>query len=134
MTTRKKYPKEFKLDAVSLVLEQEYTKAEASRSLGINPNLIARWIQEHQADESGQAFRGNGKLNAANVYYVNADDNYRGAVEKLEILEAHGIQVLIPNQNDFDNSKMNALVDNLTKANQFEAEMKMPRLELQKAS
>jgi hypothetical protein len=40
MTTRKKYPKEFKLDAVSLVLEQEYTKAEASRSLGINPNLI----------------------------------------------------------------------------------------------
>jgi len=62
MTTRKKYPKEFKLDAVSLVLEQEYTKAEASRSLGINPNLIARWIQEHQADDSGQAFRGNGKI------------------------------------------------------------------------
>jgi transposase-like protein len=29
MTTRKKYPKEFKLDAVSLVREQEYTKAEA---------------------------------------------------------------------------------------------------------
>jgi transposase-like protein len=26
MTTRKKYPKEFKLDAESLVLEQEYTK------------------------------------------------------------------------------------------------------------
>jgi transposase len=24
--------------------------------------LIARWIQEHQADESGQAFRGNFKL------------------------------------------------------------------------
>ena len=62
MTTRKKYPKEFKLDAVSLVLEQEYTKAEASRSLGINPNLIARWIQEHQDDDSGQAFRGNGKF------------------------------------------------------------------------
>jgi transposase-like protein len=62
MTTRKKYPKEFKLDAISLVLEQEYTKAEASRSLGINPNLIARWIHEHQADDSGQAFRGYGKL------------------------------------------------------------------------
>ena len=28
MTTRKKYPKEFMLDVVSLVLEQEYTKAE----------------------------------------------------------------------------------------------------------
>ena len=62
MTARKKSPKEFKLDADSLVLEEEYTKDEASRSLGINPNLIARWIQEHQADDSGQAFRGNGKL------------------------------------------------------------------------
>ena len=29
MTVRKKYPKEFKLDAISLVLEQKYTKAEA---------------------------------------------------------------------------------------------------------
>ena len=39
MTTRKKYPKEFKLDAISLVLDQEYTRAEAARSLEINPNL-----------------------------------------------------------------------------------------------
>ena len=62
MTSRKKYPKEFKLDAISLVLEQEYTKAEAARSLEINLNLITRWIQEHQTDDSGQAFRGNGKL------------------------------------------------------------------------
>ena len=62
MTARKKYPKEFKLDAISLVLEQEYTKAEAARSLEINPNLITRWIQEHQNDDSGQTFRGNGKL------------------------------------------------------------------------
>ena len=62
MTARKKYPKQFKLDAISLVLEQEYTQAEASPSLGVNPNLIARWIQEHQADYSGQAFRGKGKL------------------------------------------------------------------------
>jgi len=52
MTTRKKYPKEFELDAMSLVLEQEYIKAEAPQSLGINPHMIIRWIQEHQADHS----------------------------------------------------------------------------------
>ena len=51
------------MDAISLVLDQEYTRAEAARSLEINPNLIARWIKEHQADDPGQAFRGNGKLN-----------------------------------------------------------------------
>jgi len=51
-----------KLDAISLVLDQEYTRAEAARSLEIRPNLIARWIKEYQADDAGQAFRGNGKL------------------------------------------------------------------------
>ena len=62
MKTRKNYPKEFKLDAISLVLDQEYTRAEAARSLEINSNLIARWIKEYKADDTGQAFRGNGKL------------------------------------------------------------------------
>ncbi len=61
MTTRKKYPKEFKLDAISLVLDQGYTRREAARSLGINANMLGRWVKEQQADDS-QAFRGNGKL------------------------------------------------------------------------
>jgi len=63
MKTRKKYSKEFKLDAVSLVLEQDYSRAEAARSLGINAQMLGRWVKEHQAEE-GQAFRGNGKLTA----------------------------------------------------------------------
>ncbi len=45
-----------------MVLYQKYTRAEAARSLQINPDLITRWIQEHQADDLGQAFRGQGKL------------------------------------------------------------------------
>ena len=32
MNTRKKYPKEFKLDAISLVLDQSYTRIEAANS------------------------------------------------------------------------------------------------------
>lgn len=62
MTSRKKYTKEFKLDAISLVLDQGYTVAEAARSLEINANMLRRWIKEYQADDDGQAFRGNGKL------------------------------------------------------------------------
>ena len=57
MTTRKKYSKEFKLDAVSLVLEQDYSRAEAARSLDINANMLGRWVKELQADD-GRAFRG----------------------------------------------------------------------------
>ena len=61
MAARKKYTKEFKLDAVSLVTDQGYTRTEAGRSLGINANLLGRWVKELESDE-GQAFRGNGKL------------------------------------------------------------------------
>ena len=60
MTVRKKYSKEFKLDAVSLVIEQGYNRAEAARSLGINANMLGRWVKEYQAGD-GQSFRGNGK-------------------------------------------------------------------------
>lgn len=61
MTTRKKYSKEFKLDAVSLVLEQGYERSEAAQSLDINTQMLGRWVKEQQSDD-GQAFRGNGKL------------------------------------------------------------------------
>lgn len=36
MNTRNEYSKEFKLDAVSLVVEQGYSRAEASRNFGID--------------------------------------------------------------------------------------------------
>lgn len=61
MKSRKKYSKEFKLDAVSLVLEQDYTRTEAAKSLGIDARMLGRWVKEHQSND-GQAFRGNGKL------------------------------------------------------------------------
>ena len=48
--TRKQYTKEFKLDAVSLVLDQGYTTSEVSRSLEINANMLRRWIREYEAE------------------------------------------------------------------------------------
>ena len=62
MEPRKQYTKEFKLDAISLVLDQGLTIAEAARSLEIRANMLGRWVRESQADNNGQAFRGNGKL------------------------------------------------------------------------
>ncbi len=61
MTKRKKYTKEFKLDAISLVRDQNISVAEASRNLGVSPQMLGRWIKEAE-NEDGQAFRGNGKL------------------------------------------------------------------------
>jgi transposase len=61
MTKRKKYTKEFKLDAISLVRDQKLNMAEASQKLGVSAQILGRWINE-EANEDGQAFRGNGKL------------------------------------------------------------------------
>ena len=62
MKTRKKYTKEFKEDAIRLVLEQGYKQTEAARSLGVDRSMLGRWIKEAES-EGGDAFRGNGKLN-----------------------------------------------------------------------
>jgi len=62
MIVRKQYTKEFKLDAISLVLDRGHTATEVSRNLEINASILRRWIREYQEDDAGQAFRGNGKL------------------------------------------------------------------------
>lgn len=59
--SRIKYSKEFKLDAISLVLEQGYERKTAAESLAIDYTLLCRWIKE-AAKSDGQAFRGQGKL------------------------------------------------------------------------
>ncbi|MCU7938356.1 MAG: transposase [gamma proteobacterium symbiont of Bathyaustriella thionipta] len=61
MSIRKKYSKEFKLEAISLVVEKKYTRIEAARYLGIHNTMLGRWIKEYQLNNN-QAFRGNGKL------------------------------------------------------------------------
>ena len=63
MIPRKKYSKEFKLDAIALVTGEGYTCQNAAQSLSISPQMLARWIRESKTLQDA-AFRGNGKLNA----------------------------------------------------------------------
>lgn len=55
-TTRRKFSREFKEEAVKLVTEQGYKVSEAARNLGIHANVLGRWKREmerHEADFSG---------------------------------------------------------------------------------
>jgi transposase len=63
MKTRKQYTKEFKEDAIRLILEHGYKQTEAARRLGVERRMLARWSKASQC-EGGEAFPGNGKLNA----------------------------------------------------------------------
>ena len=63
MTKRRRHSKEFKLDAISLVVDQGYSQTEAARNLGVNANMLGRWIKQYQSDTEGaETFRGNGNL------------------------------------------------------------------------
>lgn len=82
----KRYSKEFKLDAISLVMEQSYSQAEAARSLGIDGRLISRWIKEQTANKE-EAFRGNGTLTSEQLELRQLrEENKRLKMEK-EILK-----------------------------------------------
>jgi transposase len=52
--TYKQYSKEYKEEAVALVLEQGYTVPEAAKSLGIAPNILYRWKQHIEEQQQGK--------------------------------------------------------------------------------
>ena len=61
---RQKYTKEFKEQAVMLVLKQGLNHSEVGRKLGVHATSIANWIRAYEADGK-DAFPGNGKLKPA---------------------------------------------------------------------
>jgi len=63
MSIRKRriYDKEFKIDAVRLVMEEGQKASEVERNLGIGTGVIYRWIRELR-DDPENAFPGKGLL------------------------------------------------------------------------
>jgi transposase-like protein len=51
---RRQFTKEFKAEAVRLVLEQKQTPAQAARDLGIRASSLSNWLKQAKID------RGNG--------------------------------------------------------------------------
>lgn len=49
---RKKYSREFKEEAVKLVIEQGYKISEAARNLGIHANVLGRWKREMERQKA----------------------------------------------------------------------------------
>lgn len=61
---RRKYTREFKLEAVRLSEETEEPVAEIARQLGIRPNMLYKWREQFLQDGE-EAFPGHGKLGAS---------------------------------------------------------------------
>lgn len=55
MTERTRYSREYKEEAVRLVVEQGIPASQAARDLGINGNMLRHWIREYEASSGGHS-------------------------------------------------------------------------------
>lgn len=58
---RRKFTREFKLEAVKLVTERGMRATQVAQDLDIGPNVISRWVRESKADKQ-RAFPGHGVM------------------------------------------------------------------------
>ena len=58
---RRKFTREFKLEAVKLITERGVKVAQASQDLGVHPTQLRQWVRDFVADPE-QAFPGHGQM------------------------------------------------------------------------
>jgi transposase len=58
---RRKFSREFKIEAVKLVKERGVSVAQAGRDLDVHENVLRKWIKEFGSDPE-QAFPGHGQM------------------------------------------------------------------------
>lgn len=72
---RRTFTQEFKVEAVKLVIEQNYTIETAASNLGIGASTLGKWVGAYRKEQNPDyAFPGKGK--------VNPDDAAFKALEK----------------------------------------------------
>src|SRR5258708_39024498 len=63
---RRKFTREFKLEAVRLIKDRGVSYVQASQDLGVHPSQLRDWVKKF-ADDPQHAFPGHGQMNPAMV-------------------------------------------------------------------
>lgn len=58
---RRKFSREFKVEAVKLVRQRGVSMAQAARDLDLHVNVLRKWVHDFDADP-GSAFPGHGQM------------------------------------------------------------------------
>jgi transposase len=58
---RRKFGREFKIEAVRLIKQRGVSAAQAARDLDVHENVLRKWVKEFAADPT-QAFPGQGQM------------------------------------------------------------------------
>lgn len=83
---RRTYTREFKLEAVRLVVEGGRPVAEVARNLGVHENLIYKWKRLYQEDPE-ESFPGKGRLKPTEDEFRRLQRELASVKEEREILK-----------------------------------------------
>ena len=81
---RRSFTREFKLEAVRQIVEQNRSIAEVSRDLGVGAGQLGQWKQQFLADRE-EAFRGKGRIDRHRMINQTLAQEFAGGVHALAI-------------------------------------------------
>ena len=84
--SRRRYTREFKLEAVQLVQNRDGRVTEVAQNLVIHPNMLQRWMKEYTSDPN-HTFPGNGKLRTPDEELRQLKNKLRDVEEERDILK-----------------------------------------------
>lgn len=82
----KRYSKEFKLEAVKMVLEQGVSKNEVARNLNVAPSTLDVWVKKFSVN-GNESFPGSGKLLPADEKVRSLERELKRVTQERDILK-----------------------------------------------
>jgi transposase len=75
MIEKRKYDREFKINAVKLYQNGKKPRAEVGRDLGVPESTFAKWVREVEKEGELKAFPGEGKIKASHeeLYHLRRE-------------------------------------------------------------
>jgi len=90
LNKRKSYSKEFKINAVRLVVDEGRVAAEVARDLGISVNMMYSWKRKH-TDDQEESFPGHGNMKATEDYIRKLERENKRLKDERDILKKAAI-------------------------------------------
>jgi transposase len=82
----KSYTKEFKFEAVKLVLEKGLSRTQAAKDLGVSVSALAHWVRQF-SENGSSSFPGSGKLLPRDEEVRRLEQELRRAEMERDILK-----------------------------------------------
>ena len=86
MTERRKFTREFKVEAIRPIIEGEKSLKQVSLELDIRRSVLQRWRVQYQ-DDPGQAFPGSGQLKPDDAEVARLKRELKDAQMERDILK-----------------------------------------------